>query len=190
MATKSNRSVLKVSWTTVEEPKPRDFQVHDLITVIVNEVSKHSTKADSKTEREYELDLKLEDWISLSGGNLRPDQQSQGNPKIKFSGNRDFEGKGNIKREDTLTARIQAEIIDVLPNGNLVLEASHSVVTDGETTTIKMTGTCRSKDVGIGNSIMSSQCSHFKIWKKHTGMARDNVKRGWLAAFLDLINPL
>ena len=103
-------SVRAASWITVSKPRPKDVRVHDLVTIIVHEVSKHTTKADTKTEREWSVDVALTDWLRLTGGNLRPDRQSRGDPKLGFSFEREFEGKGDVKRSDTLTARIQAEI--------------------------------------------------------------------------------
>lgn len=182
-------SARKASWIAVHKPRPKDVGLHDLVTIVVHEVSKHSTKADTKAEREYTLDAALKDFIRLNGGNLRPDRQSRGDPKISLSFAKEFEGKGNVKREDMLTARIQAEVIDVMPNGNLLLEAMHTVVTDEEKTTITLTGICRGKDVGIDNTILSSQLARLDLQKHHQGMARDATKRGMLSGLLDFLSP-
>ena len=186
---KTTVSVSKASWYTVAEPTPTGFHVHDLVTIVVHEVSKHSTKADTKTERESNIDLQIDDWIRFTRGGVRLAPKTNGEPAIKAGVSRDFEGKGDVKREDTLSARIQAEIIDIMPNGNLLLEASHSVATDDETTTITLTGWCRSQDIGPGNSIVSSQLHDLKVSKNHTGMARDATKKGLVGAILDFLNP-
>ncbi|MBN1763972.1 MAG: flagellar basal body L-ring protein FlgH [Sedimentisphaerales bacterium] len=181
--------IMEAHWFAVEEPAPKDFRVHDLVTIIVNEVSKHTVKAESEAQREHSIDFALEEWIRLTDGNLRPDKQSRGDPKIKGSVEREFQGESDIQREDTLMARIQAKVIDVMPNGNLILEATHTVVVDDEVTRITLTGTCRSKDVGIDNSIISSKIADLEIQKKHTGMARDATKRSVLMEILDFLNP-
>jgi len=185
----SREGFMKVNWLTVQEPTPKDIQVHDLVSIIIHEVSKHSTKADTKTERETSVDFSLSDWVRLNGVNLRPDRQSRGDPKINGSFARDFEGTGDITREDQLTARIQAEVIDVLPNGNLVLEATQSIVTEEESSTITLTGLCRGKDVGPDNTIMSSQVYNLKIKKEHDGTAHNATKQGFIMKFLDFLNP-
>ena len=182
-------SILAASWTTIEEPTPKNIRVHDLVTIIINEISKHSTKADSSTERESSIDFALEEWFRLTGQNLRPSPLAHGTPTLKGSIKRDFEGKGDVKREDTLSARLQAIVIDVMPNGNLTLEATHSVATDAETTQITLTGICRTKDIAHNNTILSSQLADLKITKNHTGMARDATKRGLVTAILDFLNP-
>ena len=186
---KAGISARKASWIAVAKPRPKDVAMHDLVTIIVSEVSKNSTKATTKSDREYSIEAALEDWLRLSGGSLRPDRQSRGDPKVKLNFNKEFEGKGDIKREDTVTARIQAEVIDVMPNGNLVIESTHSVTTDEETTTITLSGICRSEDVSANNTILSSQLAHLDLQKHHTGVARDATKPGFISGLLDFLCP-
>jgi len=181
--------VLKASWITVEEPSPKDFRVHDLITIVVNEVSKNSTKADNKTNREYEMSSQISDWFDFANGGVRASEKKNGEPKLGMKFKSEFEGEGDISREDMLMARIQAEIIDVLPNGNIVLEATHTVSTDEEETKITLTGTCRTKDVGIDNTIISSKLSNLELQKRHKGMARDVNKPGMVTRVLNFLNP-
>ncbi len=177
--------ILKASWYTVEEPSPKDFRVHDLVTIVVNEVSKHSTSADTKTERSYDVQAALKEWFKLEQEALRPKSTNAGDPQVNLSFEREFEGKGDVEREDTMSARIQAEIIDIMPNGNLILEATHRVEMDEEVTVITLTGTCRSKDVGIDNTVISSKVAELQLTKKHEGLARDATKRGLLSGLID-----
>ena len=181
--------VMEVSWMTVDIPQPKDFRVHDLISIIVNEVSKSSSKADRRSDRENTIEAKLEDWIRFTGFGVRPDKQSGGDPAVTAGIEREFKGKGWVKREDILTARIQAEIIDVLPNGNLVLEARKIVVTDDDATMVTLTGICRSKDVMADNSVISTKLASLEVRKTHSGSARDAVKRGFLTQLLDRLSP-
>ena len=182
-------SVNSASWITVDKPRPKDIRVHDLVTIVVHEVSKHSTKADTESERDYSIDAALKDWIRLTDGNLRPDRQLRGDPRVGLSFQKEFEGKGDIEREDLLTARIQAEVIDVLPNGNLILEATHQVRTDEEETVITLTGTCRSKDIGPDNTVLSTQLARLDVQKYHRGQARDATKPGVVGGLLDWLTP-
>jgi flagellar L-ring protein precursor FlgH len=183
------KSAMQSSWITVAEPQPKEFRVHDLITIVVHEVSKHTTKADTKADRALEVQAKIADWIRLTDGNIRPDKQTRGDPTVGLSFDREFEGKSDIKREDTLSTRIQAEIIDIYPNGNLLLEATHNITTDEETTTITLTGICRSQDIGIDNTIFSNKLANLNVAKHHTGIAHDTNKRGWLVRILEAVSP-
>jgi len=178
-------TVLEASWITVDVPRQRDYRVHDLVTIIVNEVSKSRTKSKSKLERENSIEAVLADWIGLHDGRLRPDGQRGGDPMIGASIEKEFEGKGDTNREDMLTVRITAEIIDVLPNGNLVLEATKSVETDEDVTRVTLTGMCRGSDIGADNTIISSKLARMEISKTHEGAAHDATKRGFLHRFFD-----
>lgn len=184
---KIKTSISKASWIAVDKPSPKDIRVHDLVSIIVHETSKHTSKEDVKSEREYSIEAALQDWLSLSGYDLKPAKQPDGDPKLGFNFAREFEGKGDVKRQDTLTARIQAEVIDVLPNGNLRLEATHSIVTNEEETHITLTGICRSKDVGIDNKVLSDNLAQLEIRKMHKGIARDANKRGLLSGLIDML---
>lgn len=183
-------SSLEASWITVDIPQPKDFRVHDLVEIIVNEVSKHSTKADSKLERENSIDASLTDWLRF-GNNLsiRPDRQSDGDPKIAASIEREFEGTGEQLREDAVTYRIMAEVVDVLPNGTLVLEATKTIVTDEDATTLTLTGVCRSTDIGLNNTLLSSKLAKLQVRKTSAGAARDATRRGAIHRFWDRFNP-
>ena len=178
----------KANWFGVEEPSPRDFNVHDIITIVILEVSKHATKAETDAERESSIDTALDEFIHFNSGNLGAASMASGRPTIKASSSREFEGESEIKRTDSFSAQIAAKIIDVLPNGNLRLEATKMIGVDDETTTITLTGVCRSKDV-INNTITSSRIAELNTKKTHTGIARDATKRSLLAKLLDFLNP-
>jgi flagellar L-ring protein FlgH len=186
---KNGKAILKSSWITVSEPTPREFKVNDLVTIVVNEVSKNTTKADTKSDREMDYQAKVADWIGFHKKNLVPDKQAAGDPTIGLNSMRNLEGKNDIKREDTLSTRVQAKIIDIMPNGNLYLEATHLVVTDEESTEITLTGECRSQDIGVDNSIISTKVANLNVKKMHKGIAHDTNKRGWLLKIYDVINP-
>lgn len=182
--------VLQASWITVEEPRLKNFRVHDLVTIVVNEVSRHSTSAETQTERSYGLDAALEEWFRLTHGAVYAADATHGEPSLALSFSREQDGSGEISRQDSLTARIRAEVVDVLPNGNLVLEATHSVTTDDETSLITLTGICAGSDLGLDNTVLSSQLASLRVEKTHTGMARDATRRGVISGFLEFLNLL
>ena len=189
MGYKGTVTAVEASWITVDVPRQKDYRVHDFVTIIINEVSRSRTKAKSKLERENSIEAILEDWIRLESGRLRPDAQRGGNPAVVAGIEREFKGKGETDRQDMLTARITAEIIDVLPNGNLVLEATKSVTTDEDVTRITLTGMCRSSDIGADNTIISSKLARMDISKTHSGAAYGATKRGFLHRLFDTISP-
>lgn len=94
-----------------------------------------------------------------------------------------------MDRTDTLTARITGEVVDVKPNGTLVVQARKSIRTDEEEQQFVMTGICRAEDVAADNTVLSNQMYDLQLQKNHKGTVRSATKRGLLGQLLDFVNP-
>ena len=186
-----NETLLAVSLFAVEAPKPRKIKVHDLITVIIREEKKASTDSDLKREKKWQIDAELKKWLRIDGNKkLVPQEFPLGNPGAGLDYDDKYEGKGQVGREDSLVTRITAEVIDVKPNGLLVLHANKDIAIDEDTQVAVLTGTCRSEDVTPDNTILSTQLADAHIDIQHAGPARDAARRGWLARAWDFLKPL
>ena len=181
---------IRASWTAVDPPKPRKFSAENLITVIVREEVKSSSKAKAKQERDYSVDTKLDEWIRLSHWKLWGDAVSDRDPAIKFNLKTKTDNRADADREDKVTTRIQARVVDVKPNGNLILEAMAEVEIEEDEYKLTLTGICRTADVTPDNTILSTQLHDKKFRKVSTGATKDGTKRGWLAKILDKLRPV
>lgn len=185
-----NVALLQSSLIAVQVPKPRRFKVNDLITVIVREDKRSQSDAKIKSEKKWELDSELAKWIRLDvHDHLVPQTFPNGTPAVEFDWEDKYNGEGKNERKDSLTTRITATIIDVKPNGTLVLEDIKTIKTDEDVQILRLTGTCRSEDVTPANTVLSTQLAHAKIETEHSGPSRDASKRGWLKQILDFVNP-
>ena len=100
---------------------------------------------------------------------------------------RSFEGEGDYARKDALADRITARVVDVKPNGNLVLEARKFVQNDDEKLELVLTGYCRAEDVTADNSVLSTQMYNLDLRKQHSGELRRASKKGLLTKLLDFV---
>ncbi len=186
----ANPAIEQVSLIAVKFAPPRKFRVHDLVTIIVRERKKFESDSELEQEKEFTISSKLEEWFRFYPGcRLGSDQLSNGDPSIKYKFGLGWEGEGEADREDKFTERITAEVVDVKPNGNLVLEAKKYVKHDEEEITLTLTGMCRSADLTPDNTILSTQVANLRIVAKHTGAVRDASRRGWIPRLLDLLRP-
>ena len=94
-----------------------------------------------------------------------------------------------MDRSDTLTARITAEILDVKPNGTIVLQARKHIKTDDEEQQFILSGICRAEDIGTDNTVLSTQMYDLSLQKNSKGDVRESTERGNLPKLLDFINP-
>ena len=176
----------------VEPPKPRKIQVHDLVTIIVRESRTSLSDAKMKSEKDWEMKSELTKWLRLDKNDhlVAQDFSSDVTPGVDFSFENSYEGKGKYDRKDTLTTRITARVIDVKPNGNLVLEARKRVEVGEEVLTATLTGECRSLDVTAQNTVLSTQIADLEITLPDQGAVRDATRRGWLMRLFDLLRPI
>lgn len=181
-----------VSMIATPAPEPRSFAVEDLVTIIVREQATHTTESDTSTERESTLSAAVNEWIKLTGSNwvLGTDPLPNGTPSVDGEISREFEGSGEATRTDSLTMRIQARVIDVKPNGNLVLEASRRIQTDDDAYTTTLTGTCRAEDITADNTVLSTQLAELEVVKVSEGTVRDASRRSLLQELFDWVNLL
>ena len=141
------------------------------------------------------LDAKVDAFVRFSLANFAlksnggPTGGGTGNPEIKTEAKRDFTGTGTVQRTDTFTARITAEVLDVKPNGTLVLQARQHIKTDEEEQLMVLSGVCRVEDVTPDNTVLSSQIFDKEMSKTHKGAVNDSTKRGWVPKLLDAVNP-
>ncbi|MBK9120357.1 MAG: flagellar basal body L-ring protein FlgH [Phycisphaerales bacterium] len=185
-----NGTLLRVSPFAVEVPEPEKVKVHDLVTIIVRESKSATTDGKMESNKNWSFDTELSKWIRLSGvAGLVPAQFPEGNPAALFDFKNKYGGDGKYDRKDELTTRVTARVVDVKPNGNLVLEASKVIEIDEEGFTITLTGECRAIDITPQNTVLSTQMAAPEIKVKHAGIVRDATRRGWLMRGLDLFRP-
>jgi flagellar L-ring protein precursor FlgH len=175
----------------IAPPELRTFHPHDLIQIIVRETSRAESTQELDTAKDYRLRGKVSAWPDLDLADLLQLRLFAGRttalPEVKVDFTKGFAGEGDYTREDDLTARLTAEVIEVLPNGNLVVEARTHIKTDEEEATIKVTGVCRPDDVTAANTLLSSQIHDLTITKMHKGELKKTNQKGIIAKILDTI---
>ena len=180
-----------VSFFAIPEPEPRTIRKHDLVTIIVREESEYSAQGTTDTTRESDIDVRLEEFIKLRMRNWEVEGAGIGPtpPSIKASAKRNFKGEGTVDRTDSLTARVTGEVVDVKPNGTLVVQARKTIKTDDEEQQFVLTGSCRVEDIVADNTILSTQLYDLRVEKNHKGAVRSATRRGWLTNIVDAISP-
>lgn len=173
----------------VEDLAPREYAIHDLVTIVISESSKSKSTTDSKADKDYSMQAEVAAFMTLDPtdltGGVQMDPDSL--PVFDVSGAKGFKGKGNYNRSDDFTARVTAEIVDIKPNGLLMLEARREIVNDGESQVIVLSGMCRPEDVDANNQVISQRIADAVIKKTTTGQLRDTSEKGIIAKVLDSI---
>jgi len=180
-----------MSLFAVRSPEERHFGKHDLIQIIVREASRAKTGQMLDTKKDYTLAAEVA-WANFSFDafgqpGVATSSGQHDAPVFEAIGKKKLKGEGDYDRSDEFVTRMTAEVIEVLPNGNLVLEARTTITNDKEATCIKLTGMCRPEDITSGNTVLSNQIHDLKIEKMNTGFVKDAADKGILAQILDAI---
>jgi flagellar L-ring protein FlgH len=177
------------SLTAVADPEPRSFKMHDLITIVVSEQSKAKSSAKAKTDKKYDMSVDLQSFMNLDPAEWAEiiTLGSADLPQFDVGGKKKFDAKGDVARQDDFTAKITGEVIEVLPNGTIVVEAYKQIVMDGETQTIRLSGRCRAEDVDATNSVQSHRLANAAIEKVTKGELKDSTEKGIIAKVLDTL---
>ena len=185
------RSAPVMDYGSVTPMEPKKFRKHDIITVVVQEESSATSTSKSDSQKQQDFDLALQQFLKLSLSNLAVSSSTNSGtlPEVKFKYNNNRQNAADQQRTDTATLRISATIVDVKPNGTLVIEATKQIKMDKEVQHMTLSGTCRAEDVAVDNTVLSTQLADLKLEKNTTGEVRDGVKRGWLNGLIDKYNP-
>lgn len=178
-----------VSLIQVEAPKPKDYQVHDLVTIIVSENHKASSEAKLDTKKDTSLKAKLSKFPDLAAFLEASLQQGASSPIVEadVSSGSSFKGDGKYETKEGLTDKITATIIDVKPNGTLILEARRTISKDEQTQTLVLSGVCRREDVTDNNSVLSSQLAELTVGVETTGQVKEAAKKGILTRVFEAV---
>jgi len=177
------------SWTYMPPPPQRKFRKHDIVTIRVDELARMRAEGSSEARRNMFYDAVLKDWVSLSSGKLRPAGQAEGDPRINGQSNQLFRSDASIEARESLAFSVAAHVVDIRPNGNLVLEANKTICVNDNQFETSMTGECRAQDIAPDNVILSRDLLDLKIKKSDKGELRDGYKRGWLTRWIGELNP-
>jgi len=177
------------SWITLAPPPPKSYKPGDLLTIIIRESKRWEAESDLNTKKKWDLTSDVSAFIRFVDGGLAPTTFKRGVPNIKYDFQNDMRSKGDSSREDSLTTRLTARIIDVKPNGTLVVEGRARLIHDEEVSEVTVTGYCRKEDVTADNTILSTQLADKEVIIDNEGALRRAASRGWIPRFIDLLKP-
>lgn len=183
-----NPDLAALSLTVVESPKPKTFEVHDLITIVIAESSKSSSsqKLDTKKDTNFKATLaQFPALMKFLEAELTNGQTTS--VGVDLSSGQKVKGDGKYERDDRFADRITAEVIDVKPNGRLTLEARRMIQKDEELQTLVLQGECRREDVTNANTVLSTQLAGLTLRAQNEGHVKDAADKGWITRVFEAV---
>ena len=110
-------------------------------------------------------------------------------PTFDLTAKSDFDAGGSTTDRLTADNRTTVTVVDVLPNGNLVVEGGKIIRIGKDTQYASMRGIVRPLDVQSDNTILSTQIADAQVEFVPAGDLTEAQKKGWLARFYDKVKP-
>lgn len=159
----------------------------DLVTVIIRE----NTDVDNRDQRQMDRDAETRGGLNFTyglGGKLG---NESGSAAMDFSstGEGKFDGKSQYTVEREFTDRITCSVVNLLPNGNLVIYGKLDRVVTGERRALVVSGIIRPFDVLPDNSIESKYVANFHVCYNGDGIDSRFIKQGWLTKAWNKYRP-
>lgn len=151
-------------------------QVNDLVTIRVMESLSATGAADSRVAKSGSADA------LLTG---KADEYL--NKFLPLSNSTKFNGAGGTSRTTELSASLTARVIEVLPNGDLVIEGIREVDINGDRNLVVLSGVVRVNDILPGNVVPSVRIGQLQIRALSRGLIKDSLTPGWLIRILNKI---
>ncbi|MCM8528282.1 MAG: flagellar basal body L-ring protein FlgH [Lentisphaeraceae bacterium] len=172
--------------------------IGDLVTIIISETSstsKAESMATSKTATKAATPNVVDPLTNVDTRRSTPEGLGrllnsiatlQG---LSVNSSDAFNGSGSSSTSETLTAQITARVVDVMPNGTLVIKGERRVKMKKEEVSIIMTGIIRKRDISQANTINSSLMSDAQIYYETDGDVSDGTQPGFLWRLIQHISP-
>jgi len=107
------------------------------------------------------------------------------------SGNSDRElnGTSNLQSNRNLVDNMAVQVIQVMPNGNLVVEGFRTRVVLGEERTIRVSGIIRPDNISINDTIQSQFVANFTLEYFGKGIETSYINHGWWGRIMNKLWP-
>lgn len=149
----------------------RAMRPHDLISVVVNESLSATTDGTVKNSRTSNAQSGISGLLgTLHAGNALQNLVTQ-------NSSAGLNATGDSETNSSLHTTLGGQVIDVLPNGMLVIEAARQVEFNQQTQTIVLRGLVRPEDISQSNQILSTAISSLELEVKGKGIINDYTRR-------------
>ena len=119
-----------------------------------------------------------------------PDPQSKGDQTIAHQADGKYRAEATLETTETMRLRLTCRVVDLRPNGNLVIEGRRVVQNNDESWEVALTGVIRPEDILPNNTVLSESIAELRLSKRETGIVRDGYRRGWFLQWRDRYKAL
>jgi flagellar L-ring protein FlgH len=170
-----------------EDNKAR--RLNDLVTINVLETMTGSGAANTSAGKTSSIGAGVTDFFGMPLSASVNDGRFNLTPSLTAAFADDFKGKGTTNRTGNLVGTITAKVVEVMPNGNLLLESRKEITINKEKQILILKGMVRPDDIGTDNTILSSRVADAEVFFVGDGVLQEKQRPGWLGRIVGAVWP-
>lgn len=154
------------------------MKVGDLVTISISEQQDLKNEESSALNKGTSLDYQFTNM------NVKPNLFGTTLPRVAGTSDDQFTGTANYSKKGKFQARVTAVVVDVLPNGNLVVNGRREIKIDNETKLIEFSGIIRRYDIKGDNTVESELVANAKVAYTGSGPLTNSTNRRGIGAWV------
>ncbi len=171
------------------EAQSRELTREDIITVLVDYRTSMFSEGETQMRKTANLNTALAEWIAFDGKSITGLESTRPDPRINGQLNSQYRATSDLEVRDSLTLRIAAKVVDIQPNGNLVIEAHRQIRNNDEVWEQSLSGVVARQFINADRTVLSDKIADLKIHKRELGQVRNGYAPGWLAWWYGKYKP-
>jgi flagellar L-ring protein precursor FlgH len=149
----------------------RASQVNDVITIVVSDQASAVSRGATTSSRKSEVNGTVGSLLGVVG------PRSPLSQLVTSSGGRKLDGQGETSRQTTISTTLSAVVVEVLPNGAMIIEGAKDIWVNSERQTVRLRGVARWQDIGPQNRIASDRLADLEVRVEGKGVVGDAIHR-------------
>ena len=157
--------------------------VGDILTITIAEKVSAVQKSTSSVDRADTL---------TAGISALPFFKSSALTRASASGSSStaFAGKGTTENSNDFAGVITATVVQVLPNGHLIVAAEKQIGVNANVDVLRFSGQVDPRAIAPGNSVTSTQVANVRVQQRGRGQVAEAQSMGWLSRFFLNVLPI
>ena len=160
-------------WGMYSDRKARD--VGDILTIVISESTRQSATAERSNSKSGSVNIGagtgVFDFLKALGA----------------SGSDSWEAEGSVTDNNSVNGQITVTVVEVLPNGNMVIEGTQSIWQNRDEHKITLRGIIRRDDVTFNNTVPSTKVADATLRFDGKGPLNAKQRQGILTQIFNFL---
>lgn len=160
--------------------------IGDTLTIIIYERSYLDNKVNRNLSKTTKRDASFDGKVGI-------DHIIPSVPAVRFGAGTEYtntlDSYANNKDDRKFSDSISVVVMDILPNGNLVVMGTRHRSIAGDIQIIEVSGIVRTSDIEFGNTVESERVANFHIVSRNAGLSAPYNRQNWLGRIFDVVWP-